>query len=112
MQNTCGTSPVGGGTVNVVLGGGGQMMLVLSPNPASEETLLSIEPKTTDTTFDESAEWDLEIYDQNQSLKEKKTKLKGKEVKIKTAGWKEGIYIVRVKYKNEILTTQLAVKYN
>ena len=61
-------------------------------------------------TLDETAEWDLEIYDSYQSLKLKNTKLKGKEHKIQTAGWKEGVYIVRVKYNNEILQGKLVVK--
>jgi hypothetical protein len=60
--------------------------------------------------MDESAEWDLEVYDNAQSLKEKKNKIKGKEYKIQTAGWKEGLYTVRVKYKDEILTGKLVVK--
>lgn len=111
VQNTCpGTSSIGGGTVNVVSGGGGQLRLVLSPNPTGAETTLSIESTTVETTFDENTEWDLEIYDQVQTLKEKQSKLKGKEYQIQTAGWKEGVYFIRVKYKDEILTNQLVVK--
>jgi hypothetical protein len=52
----------------------------------------------------------LEVYDSFQSLKLKNTKLKGKEYKIQTSGWKEGVYIVRVKYENEILQGKLVVK--
>ncbi len=59
---------------------------------------------------DETLEWEMEVYDQNQTLKEKKTKLKGRSVEIQTANWKEGVYLVRVKYKNEILTGKLVVK--
>lgn len=111
VQNTCGTSPVGGGTVNVVSGGGGQMMLVLSPNPTSTETDLSIETISTEVIFDNNEEWELEIYDTSQSVKEKQSKLKGKSYKIHTLAWKEGVYFVRVKYKNEVLTNQLVVKH-
>jgi hypothetical protein len=111
VQNTCpGTSPIGGGTVNVVSGGGGQLRLVLSPNPTTAETTLSIELTSAEATFDENTEWDLEIYDQVQTLKEKNAKLKGKEYQIQTAGWKEGVYFVRVKYKDEITISQLVVK--
>lgn len=39
--------------------------------------------------------------------KDKKSKNKGKEIKINTAGWKKGIYFVRVKYKDEILTEKI-----
>jgi hypothetical protein len=111
VQNTCpGTSPIGGGTVNVVSGGGGQMMMVLSPNPTGAETTLSIESTSAEVNFDVNAEWELEIYDQVQTLKEKNTKLKGNEYKIQTAGWKVGVYFVRVIYKDEVLTSQLVVK--
>ena len=36
------------------------------------------------------------------------SKLKEK-TKINTSGWKEGVYIVRAKYKNEILQDKLIV---
>jgi len=60
-------------------------------------------------SFDENAEWGVEIFDQMQVLKEQKIKLKGKELKIQTTGWKAGIYIVRVKYKDEYLQGKLVV---
>ena len=84
--------------------------LMFSPNPTSGETTLSLEPKSGTETFDENAEWELEIYDNKQSLKEKQTKLKGKKRKIKTQGWKEGTYTARVKYNGEIITGKLVVK--
>ena len=84
--------------------------LLFTPNPTSGETLLTIESTGKEGQFDETAEWEMEIYDQSQLLKEKKTKIKGKSTKIQTAGWKEGIYMVRVKYKDEILTGKLVVK--
>jgi hypothetical protein len=74
------------------------------------ETILKIECVSAEETFDENEAWDLEIYDLVQNLKEKKTKLKGNENKIQTAGWKVGVYFVRIKYKDEILTNQLVVK--
>ena len=85
--------------------------LLMTPNPTQNEATLTI--KTTsieENTYDETAEWEMEIYDQSQLLKEKKTKIKGKSTKIQTAGWKEGIYLVRVKYKDKILTGKLVVK--
>ncbi|MEZ5107302.1 MAG: T9SS type A sorting domain-containing protein [Draconibacterium sp.] len=88
----------------------GLYLLVFTPNPTSGETTLSIESESNEKTFDETAEWELEIYDNAQMLKEKKTKLKGNNTKIQTAGWKEGMYVVRVKYKNQILTGKLVVK--
>ena len=84
--------------------------LSFSPNPTSSETILSIESTSEEKVIVETEEWELEIYDNVQNLKEKKTKLKGNSTKLQTAGWKEGVYLVRVKYKNEILTGKLVVK--
>uniref|UniRef100_UPI0035640C90 T9SS type A sorting domain-containing protein n=1 Tax=Mariniphaga sp. TaxID=1954475 RepID=UPI0035640C90 len=61
-------------------------------------------------TFDENAPWDLEVYSEMQQLKTKLTNLRGQSAKIQTAGWKEGVYLVRVKYNDEILTGKLVVK--
>jgi hypothetical protein len=52
----------------------------------------------------------MEVYTSGQVLKEKKTKLKSGSAKINTLGWEEGVYIVRVKYKDEILQGKLVVK--
>ena len=84
--------------------------LVFSPNPATGETMLTIESNSTEKTFDFVAEWDLEIYTQTQMLKDRKTKLKGNSTTINTSGWKEGVYVARVKYKDEVLTGKLVVK--
>ncbi len=103
----------------VVVSGGGGMFLSISPNPTSGETILSIESgspeeatlksTTTESAFDENTEWDLEVYNNMQSLKLKKQKLKGKSTIINTQSWKEGVYMVRVKYKDEMLTGKLMV---
>lgn len=92
-----------------------QMMLMMTPNPTSGETTLSIESNTDQISsykdnFDYNQEWDMEIYSPGQTLKTKKTKLKGKSTTIQTAGWTEGIYSVRVKYKEQVLTGKLVVK--
>jgi hypothetical protein len=87
-----------------------QMMLMISPNPSFIETTVSIESYNMEEAFDEDLEWGLEVYDSGQNLKEKKNKLKGKSTKIKTVGWQEGVYVVRVKYKDKILTEKLVVK--
>ena len=55
-------------------------------------------------------DWDLEVYDQSQQLKAKKSKLKGKEYKLNTSGWRDGVYVVRANYKGEVLTGKLVVK--
>ncbi len=92
--------------------------LSVSPNPSSGETTISIESSgeealksaSTEDTFDQNAEWDLEVYDSMQNLKLKKQKLKGQSTTINTQSWKEGVYMVRVNYKEEILTGKLVVK--
>jgi len=83
--------------------------LLFSPNPTIGETTLTIEPKGG-KAFDENAGWELEVYSQAYVLKERKTKLRGKSTIIKTTGWKAGIYIVRVKYKDKFLHGKLMVK--
>jgi hypothetical protein len=83
--------------------------LAFTPNPSSSGTILSIESTSGDQAVDENTEWEMEVYDPLQNLKEKKTKIKGDSAKLQTAGWQEGVYIVRVKYKDEILTGKLVV---
>jgi hypothetical protein len=98
----------------------GSYYMMFTPNPTTGETTLSIEQGEAEEpilksvsqnpVFDENVEWDLEVYSPGQSLQHKKTGLKGKSTKIQTTGWTEGVYTVRVKYKNEILTGKLVVK--
>ncbi len=84
--------------------------MMFSPNPTTGETTLSIESTSERTVFDENVEWDIEVYNQTQSLKVKKTKIKGREYKLKTHGWKEGVYLVKAKYNNNVLTGKLVIK--
>jgi Zn-dependent metalloprotease len=84
--------------------------LLFSPNPATGETTLTIETNSSEKTFDETGQWDLEVYSELQQLKAKQTNLRGQSAKIQTAGWKEGVYLVRVNYNGEILTGKLVVK--
>jgi len=55
-----------------------QMMLVLSPNPATGETVASLKSASDEITVDQNTEWDMDIYSESTLLKEKKTKLRGK----------------------------------
>ncbi|WP_423126505.1 T9SS type A sorting domain-containing protein [Gaoshiqia sp. Z1-71] len=87
----------------------GSYYLLISPNPSTGETTISIESASAESP-DINTGWDLEVYDQSQQLKVKKTKLKGPAYTLNTMGWKEGIYIVRVNYNGELLTGKLAVK--
>ncbi len=108
-ENTCGESSWFVRTGWVIPGTGGATM-VFTPNPTSGETILSIETNSSEKPFDETAEWDLEVYSETQLLKTRQTNLRGQSAKIQTAGWKEGVYLVRVKYNDEILTGKLVVK--
>lgn len=98
----------------------GGMYMMMSPNPSSGETTISIESGTpeetalksasAETTFDDNTEWEYEVYSTMQNLKAKKTKIRGKSTKLNTQSWKEGVYTVRAKYKGEVLTGKLVVK--
>ncbi len=95
-----------------------------SPNPTTGETTLSIEFASEELglksvplepVFDENTEWEFEVYNPNQTVKEKRTNLKGSSTTIQTQSWKEGVYVVRVKFKpdgktEKILTGKLMVK--
>ena len=116
LHNTCGTI----GRNYIMYEAPSKSIITISPNPTTGETTISIEQAnsdekalksaSTEPTFDETAEWDLEVYDNVQNLKLKKDRLKGNSTKIQTAGWKEGVYMVRVKYKDEALPGKLVVK--
>ncbi|MFZ2340750.1 MAG: T9SS type A sorting domain-containing protein [Bacteroidales bacterium] len=82
--------------------------LSIFPNPASGEVTLTVE-SSDDKELPVSG-WDLEIYAPNMMLKEKKTRLKDNKTIINTSGWQEGIYMVRVKYGENLLTGKLVVK--
>ncbi len=117
IENACNSAI---GTITLYEGSCGGYFVLISPNPGSGETTISLDlpdngggtlkSTPTETTLDETTEWDLEIYDNIQNLKLKKQKLKGTKTTINTQSWKEGIYMVRVKYNDEILTGKLVVK--
>jgi hypothetical protein len=89
----------------------GSYRLSFTPNPANGETMLTVESKSKENSFDETASWDLEVYSESQMLKTKQTSLRGQSTRIPTAGWKDGVYVVRVKIGKEIITEKLVVKY-
>ena len=103
-ENTCGTSGYLYKYINVY----DAKSLSITPNPANGGVTVAIESTNKNELI--VSEWDLEVFSETMLLKAKKTKLKGKSTTIQTAGWKEGIYMVRVKYKDEILTGKLIVK--
>lgn len=118
-SNACGWSYNWYGETFYVIDNCGGYYMMMSPNPSSGETTVSIEygkeepalkSASTSSNFDENEPWVLEVYDAMQNLKVKKPKLKGKSTSINTQGWKEGVYMIRAKYKDKILTGKLVVK--
>jgi hypothetical protein len=81
--------------------------LSTSPNPVNTEAIISLETTNKGAVIEENEEWTLDIYSSNQSLKDQKHQIKGKECRINTSGWDEGIYILRANYNNEIITGKL-----
>lgn len=84
--------------------------MIISPNPSTEETTVVLVNDNKEALA-ALTEWDYEIYDSMQGLKEKKTKLKGTQAKINTSGWNDGIYIIRAKIGDEVITEKLVVKH-
>ncbi len=85
--------------------------LSISPNPSSGETTVSIKSSDeNDKNRVDLAEWDLEVFTQGQQLKGKKSKIRSQDYKINTQGWQEGVYIVKAKIEDEILTGKLVVQ--
>lgn len=105
-HNACGWSSTAMKMVNVISG----YSMAISPNPATGETTVELVNNNKEALA-ALTEWDYEIYDSFQGLKEKKTKQKAAQTKINTTNWKDGIYIVRAKIGDEIITEKLVVKH-
>ena len=103
---TCGVSKTGTTTVRV----NACDYLLFTPNPATNETTVSLESATQKSTIIASG-WDVEVYDQGQLLKIKKTRLTARTTTLNTSDWKEGVYIVRAKVGDEVITEKLLVKH-
>lgn len=85
-------------------------LLQLTPNPMSTESTVELVSETG-ADIDTDVAWDMEVYDSSQLLKEKQSGVKGKNTKLNTSNWKEGVYIVRANYNGNILTNKLVVKH-
>jgi hypothetical protein len=105
-HNACGWSSYAMKMVNVISG----YSMAISPNPATGETTVELVNDNKEVLA-LLTEWDYEIYDSMQSLKEKKTKLKAAQTNVNTASWKDGVYIVRAKIGDEVITEKLIVKH-
>lgn len=88
----------------------GSYYMALSPNPSTGETAITLSADG-EKVVNEKTSWDLLVFDQFQALKEKKTKLNGKEAKINTSGWKDGVYIVNAIIDGQKVSEKLVVKH-
>ena len=84
--------------------------LFVSPNPATGEATIELVSDTKETLAG-GTEWEFEVYDSMKGMKEKKTNIKTAQTKINTSSWKDGVYIVRAKIGDEVITEKLVVKH-
>jgi hypothetical protein len=87
----------------------GGYRMIFMPNPAVDQTTIVL--TNIEKTFDANVQWDLEVYDQMQNLKENKIKLKGSQIELNTTNLKDGVYIVRVKIEDDVVSEKLVVKH-
>lgn len=109
VVNTCG-SPGSYATMYTSVFGTCGYSLSVSPNPATGEATIELVGNSKETLA-VGTEWDLEVYDSMQGMKEKKTNIKTTQTKINTFGWKDGVYIVRAKIGDEVISEKLVVKH-
>ena len=88
----------------------GGYLMAFTPNPATEQTTIELSADGEKMVNDKT-EWELEVYDNMQTLKEKKIQIKGNQTKLNTSNWKDGVYIVRAKIGEEIISEKLMVKH-
>ncbi len=105
-HNSCGWCDYVIAYINVLDG----YYLVVSPNPATTEATIEL-VNTSKEKDSKEPEWDLDVYDSFQGLKEKKTKLKTAETKINTSGWKDGVYVIRATVGDKVFTEKMMVKH-
>jgi len=103
-QNTCGWGDYTVTGIEVYDSKG----MSIYPNPAYGE--VTIEIQSSDDKELPATVWELEIYTPGMILKEKKTSLKDNKTIINTSGWQEGIYMLRVKHGESLLTGKLIIK--
>lgn len=84
--------------------------LSISPNPTTTEATIELVNTSTEKAPKET-EWNLEVYDAMQSMKVKTQKIKDNKQILSTAGWKDGVYVVRAIIGKDIITGKLIVKH-
>jgi hypothetical protein len=103
----CGLSKTGSLNIRVIC----ESQLRVSPNPATSEVNVELVPADgEELAFDTT--WDLEVYNSStQSLKTKVTNIEDNKQTVNTSAWKEGVYVVRAKVGDKILTGKIVVKH-
>jgi hypothetical protein len=107
--NVCGTSPNAGGVIEVVEGGGGGMMKILtvSPNPANDYIEAYIENLTEEEQLDKE-KLHIKIVNSN-SIPVYNGTTQQKKFEINTSSFPEGVYYLLVQYKNQKYTTPILI---
>lgn len=80
-----------------------------TPNPTTGETAMELETDKL-KEYDENAEWEMAIYDDQMIKMQGPIKAKGSKYIIDTSGWKNGLYIVKVKLKDKVLFGKFVVE--
>ena len=107
--NRCGTSPSGGGTVNVSYDGGGLPVpksISIYPNPAKD--ILTVDLKNSEDISSLTQDKEVFIYNKMMNLVEYK-KFDGNTCKINVSKLKTDVYILRLKIGSDIYEQQIIV---
>jgi len=106
-NNDCGTATNWSKTTVDYVDCGWWFMNIV-PNPATDEIKIEIKTDYIDT-YTEGDTWEAEIYNQKLLLMHKTTRLKDKTYTINVSGWKEGIYFVRAKVNDKVVSGKLII---
>jgi len=104
----CGVSKTGTFYINLICKS--ELLLLISPNPSTNETKVELVSENGETLA-EDIEWSLDVYDQAQNLKANIPKARAIKQTINTSGWKDGVYIIRAIIGEKIISEQLVVKH-
>ena len=111
-SNTCGTAS--NWTKKAVVfqdcGEGGLFEMMVYPNPATDDTKISIVKTDNQKSVEVlDAGWKVEVYTQNNVLKLVDSNIREGIYTLNTSNWPVGIYYIKAYYKNEILNKSLIV---
>lgn len=107
-SNDCGTATNWSKTTVDYVDCGWRGFLNIVPNPATDEITMELKTDKIDT-FSEGDIWEAEIFNQQMLLMHKTTRLKDKTYTINVSGWKEGVYYVRAKVKDKLLSGKFII---